>query len=166
MSIEIRPVTPDDADGIRALLTASYRTLLREHYGPEELAAFLPRVVEPGAALLRSGTYYVAIEEQVFVGCGGWGPAVNAKGERVAGVGRIRRLATHPNHLRRGIATRLMGETERSARKAGIVRLECNAAFGAEAFYRRLGYVPAGDANITIIPKGGLPSVRMAKLLG
>lgn len=166
VEILVRVVTPADADGLRALLEASYGTLLRDRYDADLFADVLPRITEPSPWLLASPTYYVATKGgQALLGCGGWSGVSTPDGVGVPGVGRIRRVAVHPDHLRRGVGSAIMREVERTARLAGITRLECNAAYGADSFYRRLGYVPTGGANVTLVARDGLPSVRMAKIL-
>ncbi|MBI4416870.1 MAG: GNAT family N-acetyltransferase [Euryarchaeota archaeon] len=57
--------------------------------------------------------------------------------------GWINRLAVHPGYRRRGVATRLVRECERTLRKAGIEMFAAliegdNAA--SEALFRKLGY--------------------------
>ena len=52
MEILVRAVTPADADGLRALLEASYGTLLRDRYDADLFADVLPRITEPSPWLL------------------------------------------------------------------------------------------------------------------
>ncbi|RAO33938.1 Acetyltransferase [Micromonospora saelicesensis] len=82
-------------------------------------------------------------------------------GDRVCGVvmgtfdgrrGWILRLAVHPQHRRRGIATRLVAELGARLRRIGCLRanllvLPDNAA--GLAFWQRLGYLPCPDVLCT-----------------
>ncbi|WP_410819060.1 GNAT family N-acetyltransferase [Micromonospora sp. 050-3] len=66
--------------------------------------------------------------------------------------GWILRLAVHPQHRRRGIATRLVAELEVRLRRIGCPRVNLlvlpdNAA--GLAFWQRLGYLPCPDVLCT-----------------
>src|SRR5688572_31965559 len=102
MAITVRIATPEDAEGVSEVLRASYATLLPAHYTPAEMAAMLPIIVRANPKLLASGTYYVAVEGDAYLGCGGWTPAKYARvADSTPGLGAIRHFATHPGHLRR-----------------------------------------------------------------
>ena len=166
MAIAIRIATPDDAEGVSDVLRASYGTLLPAHYTPAEMAAMLPIIVRANPKLLASGTYYVAVEGDAYLGCGGWTPANHARvADSTPGLGAIRHFATHPGHLRRGVGSAMYREAERTARLAGMTRFQCMAARGAERFYESLGFVVDGPFDLPLEDGVVMPSIRMFKSL-
>ena len=65
--------------------------------------------------------------------------------------GWVHKLAVHPDHRRRGLASRLMAEAERRLRAVGCPKLNLQVrASNADvvAFYRRLGY--AVEENVSL----------------
>ncbi|AUX42923.1 amino-acid acetyltransferase [Sorangium cellulosum] len=63
------------------------------------------------------------------------------------GVAYLEELSVHPDHQRRGIATRLLEELRERARELGmqqiVLRTRVKASW-AQDFYRRAGFVPLG----------------------
>lgn len=69
----IRVATLEDTAGVTAVLTASYSSLLKEHYDAGLLARALPAMTKANPMLLQSGTYFVAeADGDGVIGCGGW----------------------------------------------------------------------------------------------
>jgi ribosomal protein S18 acetylase RimI-like enzyme len=71
----------------------------------------------------------------------------------------IAKLMTAPEHRRRGLATRLIGEAERVAAACGrtLLTLDTAEEDGAARLYEGLGYVRAGRIpNYALKPHGGL----------
>src|SRR5687767_6540156 len=117
MAFIVRVATPEDEEGVGEVLRASYGVLLPAHYSPAEMAAMFPHIVRPNPRLLGCGTYYVAIEDGDYLGCGGWTPAKHGPdADPTPGLGSIRHFATHPDHLRRGVGSAMYRESERTAR--------------------------------------------------
>jgi GNAT superfamily N-acetyltransferase len=167
MAFRVRVASADDAEGVSAVLRASYSQLLTAHYTPAEMAPMRPLIVKANPKLLICGTYYVAVGDGAYLGCGGWTPAKYAPaGEDTTGLGAVRHFATHPDHVRRGVGRAMYEESERTARAAGMTRFLCNAAKGAEAFYAALGFVGDEPFDVPLAEGVLMPSVRMFKTLG
>lgn len=129
----IRPSTLVDKAAIGEMAYACYGTLLADHYAPEVLKLALPHMSHVPDGLVRSGTYLVAVEDDVIFGACGW-----TDGPRGA---ELRKLAVHPDHLRQGIARQLLGRVHASAKAAGHERISTVASLNAVPFYRALGYI-------------------------
>ena len=164
----IRPATPDDAEAVTAVLAASYPLLLAPGYEPDILAPALPLMTRANPALLRSGTYHLAIASGgAVVGCGGWTlQRPGASGEPVdPELGHIRHFGTHPDWAGRGIARALMDHCIAEARAAGVRRLECYSTLVAEGFYKALGFTTIEPITVMLAGSVALPSLRMTRPL-
>jgi GNAT superfamily N-acetyltransferase len=164
----IRAATPDDAEAVTALLSASYPALLAPGYEPEVLARALPLMTRANPALLRSGTYYLALSAQAdTIGCGGW--TLQRPGAPSAPIdrqlGHIRHFGTHPRWQRRGIGRALMDRCVREARAAGLARLECYSTLVAERYYQALGFTTVEPITVTLGEGIDFPSLRMIRSL-
>ncbi|WP_245190861.1 GNAT family N-acetyltransferase [Jannaschia formosa] len=124
MLLSLRPATPADLPSVDMLLAASYPRLLAADYPPSVLVTALPRICRARPELLASGTYHLAFEGETLVACGGWTRA-RPTGGTEPGLGHVRHVAAHPDHLRRGHARRLMEHCLAEARAAGMRALDC-----------------------------------------
>ncbi len=147
----LRTATPADAAGIEAVLAASYPVLLAPDYPPEILAATLPRMIRANPALLTSGTFHVVEVAGTIVACGGWTPAA-PQGALTPGLGHVRHVATHPDHLRRGYAAAILARAAGEARDAGLGRLAAASTLTAAPFYAALGFKPLLRETLEIAP--------------
>jgi N-acetylglutamate synthase-like GNAT family acetyltransferase len=163
-AFSIRTATPDDADAVTGVLTASYPVLMDEAYDMATLAVALPYMVRANPTLLASGCYYMAeTADGMAVGCGGWSHERPGSGEREPGLAHVRHFATHPDWAGRGVGRALFGTCVRAASAQGVHRFEVYASLNAEGFYRALGFetiesldIPMGDGTV-------FPSLRMAR---
>ena len=62
--MKVRRTYPDDAPLIDDLLERAYPKLMAEAYREEVLSAALPFLKKSNTELLKSGTYYVAVESE------------------------------------------------------------------------------------------------------
>ncbi|WP_437640915.1 GNAT family N-acetyltransferase [Sorangium sp. So ce854] len=68
--------------------------------------------------------------------------------DEAPGVAYLEELSVHPDHQRRGIATRLLAELYGRARELGMEQVVLRSrekASWAQAFYRKAGFAPIGD---------------------
>ncbi|WP_437960778.1 GNAT family N-acetyltransferase [Sorangium sp. So ce119] len=68
--------------------------------------------------------------------------------DEAPGVAYLEELAVHPDHQRRGIATRLLAELLERAREVGMEQVVLRSrekASWAQAFFRKAGFAPLGD---------------------
>lgn len=138
--MKIIVATPDDDEDINAVLTASFSSLLTAKYDDILLTSILPRVTRINPILLTSGTYYMAIDDDKIVGCGGWTHEKPGTTEIVPGEAHIRHFATDPAQIGKGIARALFEHSKACAKKEGIHTLVCYSTLNAELFYKSLGF--------------------------
>ncbi|GIT90759.1 N-acetyltransferase [Jannaschia pagri] len=159
---ELRPTTITDLPAVETLLAASYPRLLAADYPPSVLVTALPRIVRAQPALLASGTYYAVMEGAEARAAGGftlWAPGGQATA--TPGLGHIRHVAAHPDHLRRGYARRVMDHAIGTARQMGLRRLECLSTRTAVPFYGALGFQTIEAVDVPLADGVVFPSVRM-----
>jgi len=165
-SLEIRQATPADEQALSTLILASYSTLYRGWYSDGTLAAALPQMSKANPQLLASRTYYVAELSGEVAGCGGWTATLPDGGAAVPGIAHIRHFATHPDHLRRGVARALMERCFADARAAGVSLLKCMSSLPAEKFYAALGFRTVEPTEFTLTSDIRLAAVAMERELG
>jgi GNAT superfamily N-acetyltransferase len=103
-------------------------------------------------AMLEKGNFLLAEDAAGLVGC----VYVELRGERAY----FGLLAVDPARQHRGLARRLIDETESHARAAGCRVMDLRIVSLREAlppFYRRLGYVETGAASFPEETKSKLP---------
>ncbi|MFP5511647.1 MAG: GNAT family N-acetyltransferase [Alphaproteobacteria bacterium] len=161
----IRGAGPEDAEAVGALLRASYPPLMAAGYPADVLERALPAMMKANPLLLRSGTYHLAVaDDGAVIGCGGWtreppGPPCQPVDPKV---GHIRHFATHPDFLRRGVGSALLGRCIAEAGVVGVRRLECLSSLVAERFYASAGFHPLGKRSVILAPGVQFDSVVMA----
>ncbi|WP_437737808.1 GNAT family N-acetyltransferase [Sorangium sp. So ce1335] len=105
-------------------------------------AAEVPaRTLSELIALTRRHDVRVAEADDEVVGYLAWR-------DEAPGVAYLEELSVHPDHQRRGIATRLLEELHERARELGMEQVVLRSrekASWAQAFYRKAGFAPLGD---------------------
>lgn len=159
--ITIRTAGAGDIDALDGLLRESYTRLLKFDYPPSIQVMAIPIIARVNPILVTSGSYFVAetVEEKI-VGGGGWTRSVKGQG-----IGDVRHFVTHPNHLREGIARRVMMGVLCEARLAGVNQLDCLATRTAVPFYRALGFEEGREVSIGLRPGIDFPVVRMGRAI-
>ena len=164
-TLTIRAARPSDLAAVDALLTRSYPALLKGDYPPSVVVLALPLLARANPALLASGTYHVAEgEDGALLGAGGWTPA-GRQGDRRAGIGHVRHVATDRRLTRRGIGTGIMARTLEQARAAGMRAMDCLSTRTAVPFYASLGFQVVGPVEVGLRPGIAFPAVRMIRRL-
>lgn len=166
MTFVIRPTTLEDKDTIEPILAASYGTLLAGFYEEETLARAVPFMSKAQPALLASGTYYIIEKNGVAAACGGWTTAVpgGARAEDKT-IAHIRHVATHPDHLRKGLARNIMEHCFLEAKAAGVKRFSCYSSLAAITFYESVGFRPLAEKLVTFKPDLTFPMMEMELVL-
>lgn len=158
----VRVATPEDADGVTALLRRSYPSSMRPLYAPAVLAPALPLITKAQPRLLASGTYYVAApRDGLVVGCGGWTRERPGDGTVEEGLGHLRHFGTDPEWTRRGIGKAIYARCAADARDAGIARFCCYALLNAESFYAALGFERIDTIDVALTAGIVLPGILM-----
>ncbi|MBF9032487.1 GNAT family N-acetyltransferase [Rhodobacterales bacterium HKCCE3408] len=164
--ITIRPTTAADMSAVDALLAASYPSLLKPDYPPSVLVTALPLISRANPGLLRSGTYFVAMDGTGrALAAGGWSHAAPQGGVGPRDLGHIRHVATHPSVVRKGLATAVMHQALAQAFAAGIRRLLCQSTRTAVPFYEKLGFRARAEIEIALRPGITFPAVEMIRSL-
>lgn len=173
--IQIRPARLDEKPELEALIARSARGLSGDDYTPEQIEGALRGAFGVDTQLIRDGTYFVAEEDGVIVGCGGWSRRKTLFGsdtriDREPGdldprvdAAKIRAFFVDPGHARKGIGRAILDECERAARAAGFRRFEMMATLPGVRLYEVCGY--AADQAVEYPLGAGLSIgfVRMSK---
>jgi GNAT superfamily N-acetyltransferase len=162
--VTIRAATPEDQEMLNELIAASYSTLASGAYEASRLVAAMPVMSRANPKLLACGTYYVAESGGEPAACGGWTVDRPGTGEIIEGVAHIRHFATHPNHLRKGIARMLLDRCIAEAATAGMKLMKSQATLPAEPFYAAAGFRRVGLIEVKM-GDATLPAVDMERPL-
>lgn len=164
-AITIRVAGPEDRETLDLLIAASYGTLNDGSYDPARLASAMPAISRANPALLASGTYFVAEIDGEVAGCGGWTTTKPGSGETIDGVAHIRHFATHPAHLRKGVARALLDRCLAEAAASGIGLIKSQSTMPAEPFYASAGFRRIRVIEVEAGKGVTLPVVEMERAL-
>lgn len=151
----LRPANAADADAIIRVHHDSVRLLCAQDYSPEQIAAWCAleddadwlakRIATPGCAIVVAELYGTVA-----------GFAERWKAE-------IGAVYVHPFHTRRGVASMMLAELERSAAAAGYRVLTVDASITAEPFYAAAGFCVLSRGTHTFRNGTEIASVKMTK---
>ncbi|PZX10444.1 GNAT family N-acetyltransferase [Celeribacter halophilus] len=159
----VRAAMPADTAEIDTLFRASYGLLLKQDYPAEILDAALPALLQTAPRLLNCGTFFVAeTGGGEILGAGGWTQASPFGGVGPREIGHMRRVAVHPDYVRRGIGSALIDHILDNARLTGVKRMCSLSTLTAQAFYAAHGFTASGDVDLALRPGVYLPAVQMA----
>jgi len=165
-TLTIRPTTAHDLAAVDTLLAASYPTLLKRDYAPSVLVTALPLISRANPALLRSGSYFIAENgDGTALAAGGWTRGAPQGGVGVPEIGHVRHVATHPAHLRKGLAQAIVTRVLSDALAAGAERMICQSTKTAVPFYTAMGFRVRGEIVIALRPGITFPAVEMERAL-
>ncbi len=157
----VRVAGDQDFQTIHALLKRSYPVLMKPAYAPDVLSAALPLMTQANPDLITSGSYYVAENGGVIVGCGGWTWTAPGTGAASEGLVPARHFAVDPEHMSNGVGRAIFERCRADALVAGATRIQSLSSLNAEPFYERMGL---RRLNLTELPIGegvGFPVVLM-----
>lgn len=173
----IRRAVLEEREAIRTLIAESARRLSREHYDDRQIELAIETVFGVDTDLIEDGTYFVAEDSGMLVGCGGWSKRKTLFGgdqfsSRDAGYldpesepAKIRAFFIHPGHARKGIARAILARCESEARAQGFRALELMATLPGIEFYTSCGFSPAGTFDLDLTDGVKLNLVPMRKQL-
>jgi len=165
----------DERDAIKQLIAESARHLSRRHYNDQQIEAAITTVFGVDTDLIEDGTYFVAEESGVLVGCGGWSKRKTLFGgdqysARDAGYldpafefAKIRAFFIHPEHARKGIARAILARCEDEARAQGFRGLELMSTLPGIEFYKSCGFEAAGTFDLELVAGLKLELMPMRK---
>ena len=175
MAYIIRKARLEDRKQLSELIAASTRGLSREHYDDAQIEAAIANMVGVDTTLIEDGTYFVAEDEGVLAGCGGWSRRKTLFGgdqfatrdvsyiDPQSDPAKIRAFFVHPNYARRGIAQAILRECEREAAAHGFHALELMATLPGVEFYLACGYVEQGNYDLELPGRVTVQFVPMRK---
>jgi len=178
-AISLRLATSEDIPELEKLIEASVRILQRGDYSEAQMEGALGTVFGVDTQLIADGTYFAAVirggKQEKVVGCGGWSKRRTLFGsdhgpnrtlellDPAQEAAKIRAFFVHPEWVRRGIGTQILGACEIAAREAGFRRFEMGATLTGVAMYAARGYREVERIAVPLKNGESLPVVRMAK---
>jgi putative acetyltransferase len=138
--IELRRGRPEDALTIARLFRDTVHAVNRQDYSEAHLDAWAPYQIdlEHWRAVIESSYFMVAVSGGMVVGF------ANLDGDDY-----VDQLFVHKDLLRKRIATRLMEEIEREARRRGAARLWTQSSITARKFFERQGFATLQAQRVT-----------------
>jgi GNAT superfamily N-acetyltransferase len=173
--VSIRLATPADVPALRELIPVSARALSRGYYTDAETESAIRHVFGPDSRLIADGTYFVAEEDGVLAGCGGWSRRRTLYGgdqtksgeeallEPATEPAKVRAFFVHPDFARRGVGSKILEACVDAARAAGFRRVELAATLPGVPFYAARGFVERERLSAPMPDGRGLPIVRMER---
>ena len=171
----IRKATDADLPAIAEVMRASFASLGVGFYDEAQLASAVRYIAVPDRQLVDDGTYFVAVENDRVVACGGWsartklfsGPASEdaAEGwlEPAHDPARVRAMFVDPAYARRGLGRLILEASEADAARAGFTRFELMATLPGVPLYRACGYEPVEEVTVELPDGMRLGCVRMRR---
>ena len=177
MGYSIRKARLDDRNNIQQLIAESARGLSRADYSDAQIEAAIATVFGVDTDLIEDGTYFVAEDGGVLIGCGGWSRRRTLFGgdqftERDASYldpksepAKIRAFFIHPGHARKGVGRAILNRCEDEAAAHGFRAMELMATLPGVKFYEACGYLGQGDFDLELGEAVKLGLVPMRKSL-
>jgi len=177
MSISLRKATPADVPTLRELIARSARGLSTEDYRPAQVEGALQGAFGVDSQLLKDQTYFVAEDNGVIVGCGGWSYRAtlfggDARGDRDPSsldprthAAKIRAFFVDPSQARRGIGTLLLERCEQEAKEHGFSQVELMATLPGVKLYAARGYVGTEQVRFDVGSGESIEFLPMRKTL-
>jgi putative acetyltransferase len=140
LAIELRRGRADDALTIARLFRDTVHAVNRQDYSEAHLDAWAPYQVdlEHWRGVIDGSYFMVAITGGMVVGF------ANLDGDDY-----VDQLFVHKDLLRKRIATKLMEEIEREAKRKGAARLWTESSITARKFFERQGFATLQAQRIT-----------------
>jgi len=170
----IRTATPADLPGIEQVMRASMAALGAQFYDAAQTASAVRYIAVLDRQLVDDGTYYVVIEDDRIVACGGWSRRAKlftgtSAQDAIAGFvdpasdpARIRAMFVLPEYSRRGLGRLILATAERDARALGFSRFELMATLPGVPLYRACGYEAVEEVTLELPDGTRVDCVRMA----
>src|SRR5687768_9035497 len=131
MTLQIRLALPSDTAAIAAVMCRSMASLGRTTYNEQQVASAIRYITQPDQQLIGDGTYYVVVDEDRIVGCGGWSRRAKLYSgssdqdaahksralDPLTEPARVRAMFVDPDFARRGIGKLILETSENAARE-------------------------------------------------
>lgn len=177
MSITLRRALRADVALLSALIERSARGLSAADYTESQVAGALRGAFGVDTQLVDDGTYFVAEEDGVLAGCGGWSFRAtlfggDARTDRDASMldprthaAKVRAFFVDPAKARRGVGTLLLDRCETEARERGFSRVELMATLPGVRLYAARGYIGTQHVSYDLGNGEHIDFVPMSKQL-
>jgi GNAT superfamily N-acetyltransferase len=164
-----------DVSALEALIPLSVRALQSPYYSQAQIEAALGPVFGVDRQLIRDGTYFIAEQDGVIIGCGGWSKRRALYGgdssrehedellDPQRDAARVRAFFVHPDWARRGIGRSIMAACEQAIRDSGFRTVDIVATLAGEPLYAFFGYAVVERYDIAMASDMSLPVVKMNK---
>ncbi|MGF1511635.1 MAG: GNAT family N-acetyltransferase [Myxococcota bacterium] len=161
---------------MKLLMDRAISELLKPFLPAEGVAASF-EIMGIDSQLVHDGTYFVAVEQDAIIGCGGWSRrATLFGGDHTTGrnaafldptvePARVRAMYTHPDHVRKGVGRAILEACEDAAQAEGFRRTELVATLAGEPLYRATGYTVVEAFDVPTTQGVAVPVRRMVKKL-
>lgn len=171
-----RTATLDDLDELKELMTASIRRLIGAYLDPARVEASF-EIMGVDTRLIEDATYFVVLQADRIVGCGGWSRRATLFGgdhsrgrdtrllDPATEPARIRAMYTHPDFARRGIGRLVLSLCEAAAAREGFRTLDLVATVAGEPLYVACGYSVVERLEVSTSTGVTVPCARMTKRL-
>jgi putative acetyltransferase len=138
--IELRRGHPEDALKVARLFRDTVRTINSKDYSAAQIDAWAPYEVDLDRwrQVIEGSHFLIAISGGMVVGF------ANLEGEDY-----VDQIYVHKDLLRKRIATRLLEEIEREAKRRGANRLWTQSSVTARKFFERQGYAMLQAQRVT-----------------
>lgn len=129
--IRIRPYEPADLQAVITVFNQAVRQTARRDYGPDQIRAWAPAVVDlrQWSERLDRKPIFVAEHERRIAGFSDLEPG-----------GHIDMMFVHPDHQGRGVARGLLDHVVVQARAQNLRALTTDASVTAKPFFERNGF--------------------------
>ena len=156
-------------------MRASIAALSAGYYDAAQTASAVRYVGIVDRQLIDDGTYFVVLDGDRIVACGGWsarrklftGPdaqsAIEGFLDPATDPARIRAMFVHPDYARRGLGRVILAASESAAQRAGFTRFELMATLPGVPLYEACGYERVGEEEIELPDGTKLGVVRMTR---
>jgi len=152
MNFSPRMATLNDVPALEELIRLSARKLGRPDYTETQIEAALGTAWGVDRELIQDGTYFVVVEQDQIVACGGWSfretlfggdgqPGRKSRNlDPLRESARIRAFFVHPDRARLGLGRLLLEKCETEAKARGFRKFELVATLPGQKLYRKFGY--------------------------
>ncbi|MGO9989077.1 MAG: GNAT family N-acetyltransferase [Steroidobacteraceae bacterium] len=177
MTVVLRTAAHADIPMLEELIARSARGLSSADYRRSQIEGALRGAFGVDTQLLNDQTYFVAEDDGLPAGCGGWSfRATLFGGDARAGrdstpldprtqAAKIRAFFVDPAKARRGIGSLLLDRCEREARARGFLRVELMATLPGVRLYAARGYVGSAPVRYDLGCGESIEFVPMRKEL-
>lgn len=175
MTPQIRRATPEDIPEIERVMRASMSALSTGFYDESQTSSAVRYVAVLDRQLVDDGTYYVVVEGDRIVGCGGWSwrkklfTGTDAQAALAGDIdpandpARVRAMFVLPEYARRGLGRLILETSENHARELGFTRFELMATLPGVPLYQACGYEEVERVELELPDGTRMPGVRMRK---